>query len=126
LCYIFRVRERNGDNIMALRVQFLWWEGCPSHPEARQRLQQALAELGIQAHIEDTRLLTDEEAERLHFPGSPTIQVEGQDIDPKGAEQPSRLACRLYFLEDGKPSPVPSVAMIKRALAKAQAHLDAP
>ncbi len=105
---------------MALRVQFLWWAGCPSHPEARQRLQQALAELGIQAHIEDTQVLTDEDAARRRFPGSPTIQVDERDIDPKGAEQPSRLACRLYFLEDGKPSPVPSVAMIKRALVNAQ------
>ena len=103
-----------------MRIQFLWWEGCPSHPKARQRLQQALDELKMEAEIEDIQVLTDEEAERWGFPGSPTILVEGQDIDPQGAQQPARLTCRLYFLENGRPSPVPSVEMIKRALQAAQ------
>ncbi len=105
-----------------MRIQFLWWEGCPSHPKARQRLQQALDELGMEAEIEEIQVLTDEEAERWGFPGSPTILVEGQDIDPQGAQQPARLTCRLYFLEDGRPSPVPSVEMIKRALQAAQSR----
>ncbi len=108
-----------------MRIQFLWWEGCPSHPKARQRLRQALDELGLEAEIEEIQVLTDEDAERWNFPGSPTILVEGRDIDPQGAQQPARLTCRLYFLENGRPSPVPSVGMIKRALQAAH-HRTAP
>ena len=102
-----------------LNIHFLWWEGCPSHPEAWQRLQHVLTELHIEAEIERVEITTDEQAIQWRFPGSPTIQVNGTDIDPKGAEQPSRLTCRLYFKEDGRPSPLPSELMITRAIRTA-------
>ncbi len=102
-----------------MRIHFLYWAECPSHPEAWQRLQRALADLGVQAEIERIEITTDEEAERWKFPGSPTILVEGRDIDPAGAGMPSRLTCRLYHLENGRPSPVPSETMIRRALEAA-------
>jgi hypothetical protein len=101
-------------------IHFLWWEGCPSHPEAWQRLQEALAELQVNAQVERVQVMTDEEAERWHFPGSPTILVNGQDIDPMASRQPARLTCRLYFKEDGRPSPLPSKKMIRRAILDAQ------
>jgi hypothetical protein len=62
--------------------------------------------------------LTDEDAERLRFPGSPTIRVDGVDVDPVGATQMgTALTCRVYRREDGRFSPVPSKEMIRRALA---------
>jgi hypothetical protein len=57
------------------------------------------------------------DAERLGFPGSPTIRIDGVDIDPEGAEQMgTALTCRVYRLEDGRISPLPSQKMIRRAL----------
>jgi hypothetical protein len=100
-------------------IHFLWWEGCPSHPKAWQRLQDVLSELQVEANVERIEVTTDEQAERWHFPGSPTIQINGTDIDPRASDQPARLTCRLYFKEDGQPSPLPSEAMIKRAILKA-------
>jgi hypothetical protein len=104
---------------MDLDIHFLWWEGCPSHPKARQRLQEVLGELKLSVEPESVEIKTDEEAERWHFPGSPTILVNGRDIDPNASTQPSRLTCRLYFMEDGRPSPLPSKEMIRRAIEKA-------
>ncbi|MBN2304913.1 MAG: DUF2703 domain-containing protein [Anaerolineae bacterium] len=101
-----------------MKIQFLWWDGCPSHPEAWQRLQGVLAELGVETEIERIKIQTDEQAEQWHFPGSPTIRVDGQDIDPNAPIDAFRLTCRLYFKEDGRPSPLPSAAMIKRAILK--------
>jgi len=103
-----------------MNIQFLWWRDCPSHPEAWERLQHVLAELGVEASVESIEVTTDEQAERLRFPGSPTILVDGIDIDPNASQLPSRLTCRLYFKEDGRPAPVPSEAMIKRAVLNAQ------
>ncbi len=103
-----------------MNIQFLWWEDCPSHPKAWERLQQVLADLSLDVHVERIEVTTDEQAERLHFPGSPTILVNGKDIDPQASQFPARLTCRLYLKEDGRPSPVPSKAMIKRALMSAQ------
>ena len=99
------------------KIEFLFWEDCPSHPQARQRLQEVMSELGLDTPIEEIEVLTDEAAQRLAFPGSPTIRVNGQDIDPAGAAQMgAALTCRVYILEDKRYSPVPSKDMIRRAL----------
>jgi hypothetical protein len=103
-----------------MEIHFLWWEDCPSHPETWQRLHDVLAEMRIDVHVERVEIRTDEDAERWHFPGSPTILVNREDIDPNASSLPSRLTCRLYFKEDGRPSPLPSKEMIKCALEKAQ------
>ena len=102
-----------------LRIEFLCWSDCPSHPEARQRLGEVLAELEVEAQVEEIEVLTDEVAARLAFPGSPTIRVDGEDVDPLGAEQMgTALTCRVYILEDGRYSPVPSKEMLRRALSR--------
>ena len=99
------------------KIEFLYWEDCPSHPQALQRLQDVMAELEIESPIERIEVLTDEDAERLVFPGSPTIRVDGVDLDPEGAAQMgTALTCRVYILENGRYSPVPSKEMIRRAL----------
>ncbi len=103
-----------------MQIQFLWWEDCPSHPEAWQRLQQVLEELQPDVDVERIEVLTDADAERWHFPGSPTILVNGQDIDPHAPKLPARLTCRLYYTEEGRPSPYPSIEMITRALIAAR------
>ena len=101
-----------------LKIEFLYWSDCPSHPEARKRLGEVLDELGLQAQVEEIEVLADEEAERLAFPGSPTIRVNGVDVDPEGASQMgTALTCRVYILKDGRYSPVPSKEMIHRAFA---------
>ncbi len=102
---------------MTSKIEFLFWQDCPSHPEARRRLREVMAEERIDLPIEEIEVLTDEDAERLRFPGSPTIRVNGMDLDPDGAAQVgTALTCRVYRLEDGRFSPVPSKEMIRRAL----------
>ena len=100
------------------KIEFLYWEDCPSHPQAWSLLQEAMAELGVEIPVEQIEVVTDEAAERLAFPGSPTIRVNGVDIDPDGAAQMgTALTCRIYRLQDGRFSPVPTKEMIRQALA---------
>ena len=64
------------------------------------------------------------EAEREAFPGSPTIRVDGRDVNDPGQE-PIGLTCRVYRLRDGRISALPDRADIADALAAAkrsQAH----
>lgn len=103
-----------------MKVQFLFWEGCPSHPEAWDRLHDVLRDLGVDAEVKRIEVTTDDEARRWGFAGSPTILVNGRDIDPQ-PDAPARLTCRLYLHEDGRPSPLPSRAMIARAIEAARA-----
>jgi hypothetical protein len=101
------------------KIEFLYWEDCPSHPQALELLQGVMAEVEIDSPIEKIEVLTDEDAERLAFPGSPTIRVDGVDVDAVGAAQMgTALTCRIYLLEDGRFSPVPSKEMLRRALVK--------
>ena len=68
-----------------MKIEFLFWRECPSHPEARALLDEVLAARGLDAEVEEREVTTTEEAEELAFPGSPTIRVDGRDVDPAGS-----------------------------------------
>jgi hypothetical protein len=99
-----------------MKIELLYWEGCPSHPEALELLERVLAERGIDDGVEVREVVTQEQAEAERFPGSPTIRIEGRDIDPEGAQARPALTCRIYRLRDGRVSPVPSREQIEEAI----------
>ncbi len=103
-----------------MQIRFLYYEDCPSHDVALERLQGVMAEEGIEADIEIVKVETDEQAHALRFVGSPTILIDGQDIDPPPPEAYYALTCRAYRLEDGRISPLPSPETIRRALRAAR------
>jgi hypothetical protein len=102
-----------------LNIRFLYSEDCPSHDEALRRLRRGIESEGIRANVEVIRVETDEDAERLMFIGSPTIIVNGRDIDLP-ANPYYAVTCRSYRLEDGRISPLPSETMIRKALREAR------
>jgi hypothetical protein len=100
-----------------MRAELLWWEGCPSYPEALTQLRALMAEEGADPDTVELREVeTDEQAERERFPGSPTIRIDGEDILPPGEGQPVGLSCRIYRLRDGRPSPTPDVEDVRDAV----------
>ena len=98
-----------------MRVSFLYYEECPSHELALERVRAVMAGAGIPGEVEVLKVETEDQARRLRFVGSPTIRVDGQDIDPPG-DSHYALTCRAYRLEDDRISPLPSKEMIRRAL----------
>jgi hypothetical protein len=100
-----------------MEIVFLYWDGCPSHPEARQLLDDVLAERELDAEVRVREVRTQAEAEELRFPGSPTIRVDGRDVDPDGASARPALNCRIYRKPDGGPSPVPTREQLEAALS---------
>jgi hypothetical protein len=101
-----------------MRVELLWWEGCPSWPDALAELQRALREAGLDPDaIELREVESDEQAAREGFPGSPTIRVDGKDIAPTAGE-PASLTCRVYRRRDGAISPLPDPDDIREALER--------
>jgi hypothetical protein len=99
-----------------VRIELLYWEGCPSYPEAKALLEDVLARSGIGAAIEMHEVRSDQEASALHFPGSPTIRIDGRDVDPAGAGARPALTCRIYYLPDGRVSPIPTRDQIDRTI----------
>jgi hypothetical protein len=98
-----------------MKVTFLYFEDCPSHEVALERLRSVMAKEGIEVQVNIIKVETEEQAHNLQFTGSPTIRINSRDIDPPPADAPYRLACRAYQLEDGRISPLPSAAIIRRA-----------
>ncbi len=99
-----------------MKIELLYWDGCPSHPEALALLNLVLVERGVDANVELREVRTDEEAQQLRFPGSPTIRVDGRDVDASGADSRPALTCRIYHLADGRVSPIPSREQLEEAL----------
>lgn len=102
-----------------MRIDFLYFEDCPSHEQALERLQKVLKEEDVKAEISVTEVTTEEQALDVEFLGSPTIRIEDRDIDPVLNHPNYALSCRTYHLEDGRISPLPSEAMIRRAVEQA-------
>lgn len=98
-----------------MRVQLLYYLECPSHERALELIQQALAEEGRHAEIEIIRIDTQEQAQAHQFIGSPTIRINGVEIQPQ-PDLPYRLTCRTFIHEDGRLSPLPSLTMLKEAI----------
>jgi hypothetical protein len=102
------------------RVEFLWWEECPSWERALGDLRKAMGEAGFDPEdIEVTRIDTEGDAQRERFPGSPTIRVDGADVEPPGNGEATGLVCRVYRRPDGRVSPLPDPDNVRAALDRA-------
>jgi hypothetical protein len=104
-----------------MRVELLWWEGCPSHPETLADLRRSLTEEGVEAEVEMVEVESDEQARAERFPGSPTIRIDGEDIFPCDEPEPFSLTCRVYRLRDGRASPTPDPDDIRDAIRRRNA-----
>lgn len=101
------------------KVEFLWWEGCPSHSDALAQLRDEMSDLGLDPEsIEVREVTSDADAECEEFVGSPTIRVDGDDVQPPG-DEPAGLTCRIYRRPDGRISALPDRADVREALARA-------
>lgn len=84
------------------RVELLWFADCPNHPRARQLLEEVIAELAPGTPINAIDATDPNVAAQLRFPGSPTIRIDGRDIDPSYVDAADYTPrCRLYRTERG-------------------------
>ncbi|MBW2394460.1 MAG: DUF2703 domain-containing protein [Deltaproteobacteria bacterium] len=80
-----------------IKVEVLFFAGCPNHEPAVQLARDVIASLGIAAELREIAVEEQEDAETLRFLGSPSVRVNGRDIEP-GAEDRTgfALSCRVY------------------------------
>jgi hypothetical protein len=82
-------------------------------------VREEMAALGLDADaVQVSEMRTDEDAAREGFVGSPTIRVDGRDVQPPGGE-PAGLTCRVYRLRDGRISPLPDRRDVREKLGNA-------
>jgi hypothetical protein len=81
-------------------IEVLYVHDCPHYPATLALVERVRAELGIDAELRTSRIVDQVAAERARFPGSPTVRVDGRDVEP-GSEPVTEfiVGCRLYRLE---------------------------
>lgn len=85
-----------------LAVEVLYFDGCPNHEALVPRLRELLDRAGVDAEVALRRIGSERDAQRLRFLGSPTVRIEGRDIDPDAAARDDHgLKCRLYRTANG-------------------------
>ena len=88
-----------------MKIEVLYVPNCPNHALAIQRLSEVLTAEKIEANLSEVLVSSAAMAHALKFPGSPTIRINGNDIEPQTEERPSfGLMCRLYSDAGGVPS----------------------
>ena len=85
-----------------LKIEIQHFRGCPNSPEMINRVKEAIK--GSEEKIEYNEVLVEsnELAEKLKFRGSPTVLINGEDIEGRNAPESASLNCRVY--ENGLPS----------------------
>jgi hypothetical protein len=85
-----------------MKVEVLFFDGCPSHERLLPRLTQLIDEAGVDAELVLRRVESLEAAEAERFLGSPTVRIDGRDIDPTADDRDDYgLKCRLYRTPEG-------------------------
>lgn len=98
-------------------IEVLFVPGCPNHKPAVESLRKILCSEGIDAPIQEIAVTDDVMARSLRFPGSPTVRINGRDVEST-PQQSYGLACRLYLGGTG----VPSVGAMQRAVVGEQSE----
>ena len=101
-----------------MKIELLYFDGCPSYEKLLPRLETLLKSERLREDVELRQVESAEAAERECFLGSPTVRIDGEDIEP-GADARSDfgLKCRLYRTGDSA-SGVPPDEWIVNALRR--------
>ncbi len=103
-----------------MRIELLWFEGCPNHEGAESLLRDVMAEAGVTDPIMRIEVPDEATGRAVCFPGSPTIRIDGVDVEP--GWQPCddcTPRCRVYPTSVGL-RPLPERAWIADSLGRAQ------
>ncbi|MBV8729070.1 MAG: DUF2703 domain-containing protein [Acidobacteriia bacterium] len=98
-----------------MRIEVLYSEDCPNYVPTLDRLRAVLREEGVNVDVQEVEIEDAFAAERLRFIGSPTVRVNGLDIETVARSLiGGGLACRRYA------GGLPSETMIRAALREAR------
>lgn len=102
-----------------MKIELLWFEDCPNHDPAEGMLREVLSEQGVSDEIHRVEVPDIETGIKVKFPGSPTIRIDGNDIDPDYEDTGDYTPrCRVFMTSDGLRG-LPERAWIEKAISEA-------
>jgi hypothetical protein len=99
-----------------LNVEVLYIKGCPNHEPIARLVRNTLRQEGVPAEVLEIEVRTAEHAQAIGFLGSPSIRINGTDVEPEThTSRNFGWGCRTYW--DGeRRSGTPSAEVIRRAI----------
>ncbi len=85
-----------------LKIEIQHFRGCPNSPEMIHRVKEAIKGSEEQIEYNEVLVESNELAEEIKFRGSPTVLINGEDIEGREEPESASLNCRVY--ENGLPS----------------------
>ena len=119
-----------------MKIQLLYILDCPWCVKTKGLIRESIKEIGVKAEIEEILIDTDEKAKKYNFIGSPTVRINGKDIQEEVSKdkcgccediieqtkeatefvkQECKIGCRTYFYKN-KQYPYPPKGLLKQAL----------
>jgi len=95
-------------------VELLYTDECPFWKETLKLINEIVNDSKLEITLKKVRVLSEKDAKRLKFPGSPTVRINGVDIDPAIKEIEGYVGCRIYMYK-GHVYEYPPKEMIKSA-----------
>lgn len=81
-------------------IEVLYVQDCPNYPGTLALVERVRAELAIDTELRTSLIIDQAAADQARFPGSPTVRVDGHDVEPRSEPATGyTVACRLYRLE---------------------------
>ena len=107
-----------------MTIEVLYSPDCPNYLPAVQRVKEALLEEQVLAEIRHVEVLDAGMAAGLVFLGSPSIRVNGVDVEsPARSNGVVGLCCRIYVGRNGREG-APSIELIREAIRQAISAKD--
>ena len=104
-----------------MKIELFYFDGCPNHQPAVERVKEVLKEDGVTAEINEIHVSDPATAQALRFLGSPTLRIDGLDVEPSARSHSDYgMMCRTY-VENGRREGLPSRGLIRAAIKEALA-----
>ncbi len=107
-----------------MNISVLAFDGCPNAEPAIKLAHEAVRQTGVDAEIRRVEVQDEPEAVRHGFLGSPSIQIDGVDIETSRHGDPPSFSCRVYRTpapdndEPSRTTGVPPLSMLTDAIAR--------
>src|SRR6266404_6312036 len=107
-----------------MKIEVLYFDGCPNHKPAVARVHELLREEGVSAELLEVNVSDASIAQEVGFLGSPSIRVNGLDVEPDArTAREYGMMCRTYSV-DGRREGLPSREMLRQAIRQANSGIN--
>ena len=84
-----------------IKIVIQYFNGCLNSSEMIRRVKEAILDFEDIVEYNELLVETNELAEKIKFRGSPTVLINGEDIEGREEPESASLNCRVY--EKGLP-----------------------